>query len=202
LWVGGLWVVARARNSIPWRVEAPGARPGRRLQERPKGVTPHSFSGRSTAAVAGIFAVAAAVTLVAGVLAEESGSELADRAGLGGAVFGATILAATTALPEISTGIGAVKLGDHELAISDIFGGNAFLPVLLVLADAVAGRPSLESADAGALWLGGLGVLLTAVYLAGLILRPQKTFLRMGPDSLVAIALYALGIVGLVAIAH
>jgi cation:H+ antiporter len=76
------------------------------------------------------------------------------------------------------------------------------LPLLLVVADAVAGRPALESADPGALWLGGLGVVLTTVYVAGLIVRPSRTFLRMGPDSLVAALLYALGIVGLVAIAR
>ena len=202
LWLAGLWVVDRARSSIPWRVEAPGARPGRSMRQRHQGATPHSFGGRATTAVAGVFAAAAAVTLVAGVLIEESGAELAGRLGLGGAVFGATILAATTALPELSTGIAAVRLGDHELAISDIFGGNAFLPVLLVVADAIAGRPALEHADPGALWLAGLGVVLTAVYVTGLIVRPSRTFLRMGPDSLVAVALYALGIAGLVAISH
>ena len=202
LWLGGLWVVNRARTSIPWKVEAPGARPGRSPRQRHQGETPHSFGGRTTAAVAGIFAVAAVVTLVAGVLIEESGAELATRVGLGGAVFGATILAATTALPELSTGLSAVKLGDHVLAMSDILGGNAFLPVLLVVADAVAGRPALEHADPSALWLGGLGVVLTTVYVAGLIVRPTRTFLRMGPDSVAAVALYALGIVGLVAIAR
>src|SRR5207248_11659664 len=59
LWLAGLWVVDRARNSIPWKVEAPGARPGRSMRQRHQGATPHSFGGRTTAAVAGIFAVAA-----------------------------------------------------------------------------------------------------------------------------------------------
>jgi cation:H+ antiporter len=202
LWLAGLWVVDRARDSIPWKVEAPGARPGRSMHQRHQGATPHSFGGRATKVVAGIFVLAAMATLVAGVLIEESGAELASRIGLGGAVFGATILAATTSLPELSTGIAAVRLGDHELAISDIFGGNAFLPVLLVVADAVAGRPSLEHADPGTLWLGGLGVVLTAVYMIGLIVRPTRTYLRIGPDSFVAVALYAVGIVGLIAISR
>jgi hypothetical protein len=51
------------------------------------------------------------------VALETSGSSLADGAGINGVVFGATVLAAASALPEISTGIEAVRLGDHELAI-------------------------------------------------------------------------------------
>ncbi|MCA1567934.1 MAG: hypothetical protein LC803_20265 [Acidobacteria bacterium] len=59
--------------------------------------------------------------------------------------------------------------------------------------------PQAQSTD---IYLAGLGVLLTAVYIYGLIFRPQRKFLRMGIDSLVVLVLYALGIVGLFAIAR
>jgi Sodium/calcium exchanger protein len=72
--------------------------------------------------------MAAAVTLVAGIVLERTGERIASHVGLSGVIFGATILAAATALPEVSTGIASVKLGDYQLAVSDIFGGNAFLP--------------------------------------------------------------------------
>src|ERR1019366_7050574 len=67
-----------------------------------------------------------AVTFLAGVALEISGNELANRTGINGVVFGATVLALASALPEISSGIEAVRLGDHQLAMGDIFGGNAF----------------------------------------------------------------------------
>ena len=197
LWVGGLFLIARSRSRLPWKAEAIGARPGNPPMKRPM---PARHKEHSFRVIVLIFAGAALATLVAGVLIEESGSELASKAGLGGAVFGATFLAAATALPEVSTGLQAVRQGDHQLAISDIFGGNAFLPVLFLVADVLAGKPTLPQAKATDLWIAGLGVVLTGIYLIGLVLRPQRVRARLGPDSLVAIALYALGIAGLIAI--
>jgi cation:H+ antiporter len=200
LWLGGLVVVDRAQKGIPWKVEAPGAAPGRSSADRSHGADPQPFKGHGAAAVGAIFALAALVTLAAGVAIEKSGDELAGRIGLSGAVFGATILAASTSLPELSTGLASVKLGDHELAFGDIFGGNAFLPVLFLLADAVGRTPALPGAHATDLWMAGLGVLLTAVYVGGLIVRPSRKRGPLGPDSWVAVMLYALGIVGLIVI--
>jgi cation:H+ antiporter len=200
IWIGGLVVINRSRKGIPWQIEAPGADPGRSATDRAAGADPSPFTGRSTPWVVGVFVLAALLTLGAGVAIEESGSHLADEIGLSGAIFGATILAASTALPEISTGLASVKLGDHELAFADIFGGNAFLPVLFLLADVVSGQPALPTARAGDLWMAGLGVLLTTVYVAGLIIRPVRKRGPLGPDSWAALGLYAVGIVGLIAI--
>ena len=98
----------------------------------------------STAQVAGIFGLASLVTLGAGVALEVSGNDLANRLGVNGVIFGATVLAAATALPEISSGIAAVRLGDNSLAMGDIFGGNAFQVCLFLVADLVAGKPVLR----------------------------------------------------------
>ena len=87
-----------------------------------------------------VFLVGCVVTLVAGVVLEVAGNDLANRAGINGVIFGATVLSVASALPEISSGIAAVRLGDNELAVADIFGGNSFQVVLFLLADLIAGQ--------------------------------------------------------------
>ena len=118
------------------------------------------------------------------------------------AVFGGTVLAAATALPELSTGLAAVRVEDFELAVSDIFGGNAFLPVLFFPATLIAGQSVLGSAAKTDAYLAVLGILLTAVYIAGLVIRPKRQYLRLGPDSLLVLVLYGAGIAGMVLISQ
>ncbi|HZQ80956.1 MAG TPA: hypothetical protein VFB25_03150 [Gaiellaceae bacterium] len=197
VWVIGLYVINRSRKDPRWEVEMPGSHRGRPNRREPHKTEAHPFASRSTAQVAVLFAAACAVTLVAGVLLEVSGNHLATHWGVNGVIFGATILAGATALPEISSGIAAVKLGDNALAIGDIFGGNAFQVCLFVVADLVAQRPVLPQAGDVNAWLAALGVALTAVYGFGVIGRPAHCRFRLGPDSILAIAVFALGVVGL-----
>jgi cation:H+ antiporter len=144
-----------------------------------------------------VFAAAAAVTLVAGVFIERSGEQLFGRLGMSGVLFGATVLAAATSLPEVSTGLASTRLGDYQLAISDIFGGNAFLPVLFLLATVLSGQAVLPRAHNTDIYLTALGGLLTVTYMLGLVFRPQRQWLRLGPDSIAVVVFYVVGIVGL-----
>jgi cation:H+ antiporter len=191
LWLGGLWIVNRSRKHPMWKVEMAGSRPGRRTVREDHPDERRPYVRRSTAFVAGVFGVASAVTLGAGVALQESGNVLADRMGLQGAIFGATILALATALPEISSGIAAVRLGDHQLAVGDILGGNSFQITLFLLADLLAGTPVIVAARHTDVWLGGAGLLMTAVVATAVIARPQRTYLRVGPDSIALVAIYA-----------
>jgi cation:H+ antiporter len=197
VWMVGLYVIQRAAKDPRWSIEMPGSRPGRHRGERAQPDQPHPYAGSSTARVAGVFGLACLVTLGAGVALEVSGNDLANRLSLNGVIFGATVLAAATALPEISSGIAAVRLGDHALAMGDIFGGNAFQVCLFLVADLVAGKPVLPSAGNLNAWLAALGVALTAVYGFGVISRPMHTHARLGPDSILALSLFGLGIAGL-----
>jgi cation:H+ antiporter len=196
-WLVGLYVINRARKDPRWSVSMPGSERGRISHREPHPTQAHPYAGASTARVALVFGLACAATLAAGVALEESGNEMANRLGVNGVIFGATVLAAATALPEISSGLAAIRLGDNALAIGDIFGGNAFQVCLFLVADLVAGKPVLPYAGNLNAWLAALGVALTAIYGFGVIGRPQHTHARLGPDSLLALTLFSLGIAGL-----
>ena len=200
VWICGIIVINRFRKAPGWETVAPGSQPGRphRRVKHPKVATPHT--GKSTWRVALYFLAACVVTLVAGVFLQITGSDLAGRAGINGVIFGATVLALATALPEISSGISAVRLGDHGLAMGDIFGGNAFQVCLFLVADLIAGKAILPLAGRQNSWLAILGIGLTSVYAIGIVFRPKRCYLRLGADSLLVIVLFALGIAGLVTI--
>ena len=201
-WLAGICVVNHVQAGAAWKVEAPRAQAGPAAPARAPSLGAGSSRRAPSGARSSSSRVAALVTLVAGVLLEVAGATLADRAGVNGVIFGATVLAFATALPEISSGIAAVRLGDHQLAVADIFGGNAFQVCLFLVADLVAGQPVLPSSGDLNGWLAGLGIVLTVVYAFGVVVRLERCRLRLGADSFVVLVLFALGMAGLYAIAH
>ena len=198
IWIVGLLLTQRAAH-LPWQDNgnAPDSQPEPRGHSVKKRAAAATAKGVGTGKAVAVFGSAALVTLVAGALLEESGSQAANHVGLSGVLFGATVLAAATSLPELSTGLTAVRSGDYQLAFGDIFGGNAFLPVLLLLATVVSGKAVLPNAHNSDLYLTALGALLTIIYMGGLLFRPAREHARLGVDSIAVLLIYALGVIGL-----
>ena len=200
IWLAGLYLVQRAQRGLPWHEN--GRPPDG--QEVPRGHrrTMAEQRGPSTRRAAIEFTLAALVTLAGGIALERLSESISTRIGLSGVLFGATVLAAATALPEVSTGLQSLRMGDYELAFSDIFGGNAFLPVLFLPATIISGSAVLPQAHNTDVYLTALAILLTVVYLWGLLFRPKRQWARLGPDSIAVVALYVLGIVGLAIVSN
>ena len=203
-WLLGLYLIGKARTDLPWHEggDAPDSQKEEQGHSEKRKEQDARNKNISTGQTVLVFVAGAAVTLVAGVVLEATGNQLAVHIGMTGVLFGATILAAATALPEVSTGLTAVKMGDYQLAVSDIFGGNAFLPVLFLVATLLSGQAVLPQAQKTDIYLTGLGILLTAIYIYGLIFRPRRQFAHMGLNSLAVLLFYILGIIGLFAIAR
>lgn len=142
--------------------------------------------------------VIGSVILVFGYFLATTSEAIASHFGLSGVVFGATVLALVTSLPEISSGLAYVRQREYTPVMADILGGNAFLPVLFLLANLLAGRSILTDAHHADIYLTALSVILCLVFLSGMILKPQRRFCRLGPDSWCMLVIYALGMAGLV----
>lgn len=138
------------------------------------------------------FAAGSAVILAAGFTLARVGDALAVQTGLGGSFVGFALLALATTLPEVSTTIEAVRLGAYGMAFSNVFGSSAFVLALILPADILyRPGPILAAVEQSSLFAGAAGIVLTAVYLMGLIERKDRTILGLGYDSFAVLVLYA-----------
>ncbi len=132
-----------------------------------------------------------AIILVAGVALVSLSQVLADQTGLGRSFVGVTLLAASTSLPELSTTIAAVRLGSFTMAISNIFGSNLIMIALLLPADMLYRQGVLlDQIDDTAAFALVSGIVVTGIFVAGLLLRHKRRFLGMGVDSVAVLAVY------------
>jgi cation:H+ antiporter len=140
------------------------------------------------------FAGAAVAVLVAGAVLAHAADAISAQTGLASTFVGATVLAFVTSMPELSTTIQAARLGAHGMAISSIFGSSAMNIALLFPADVVYREaPILAASGTENAFTAALGILLTCVYLGGLLHRENRAVWRFGWDSGAVAGLYVLG---------
>jgi cation:H+ antiporter len=152
----------------------------------------------STARLYSYTGISAAIIFAAGWLLATTGDALATQTGLGASFVGVALVAASTSLPELSTTLGAVRRGNHQMAVSNILGTNCLELALFLPADLVyRGGPLLRELDRSATFAGAIGIVVTALFLVGLIERRNRTMFRMGLDSLAVLVVYIAGLAGL-----
>lgn len=120
---------------------------------------------------------------------------LADRTGLGEALFGVLLLAGVTSLPDFAATLDAAIDARPDLAMSNVMGSMAVNLVFLGVADIVYRKANLEHAAASHVNLmlaGLLIVLLTLPLLA--IFTPTVTLWGIHPITPVIVAAYLFGL--------
>ncbi len=155
---------------------------------------PSKYSKKS--ALTWLFIISVFV-LFFGVILENTSNAIANHYNINGVIFGATVLAFVTSLPEISGGLAFVKSRSYTPIIDDIFGGNAFLPVLFVPTIFLTNNAILPKADRIDLYLTGVAMLITINYLIGMIIKKEQRYFGMGMDSWIALSIYLLSVIGL-----
>jgi cation:H+ antiporter len=150
----------------------------------------------STSGVVWQTLVTSIVVLAAGVLSASTADALAAQTGLGASFFGFIFGGLVTTLPEFSSMIAASRLRQYEMTFADAFGTNMFSLALLFMVDVLyPGEPVLSQVGDFALFSTMLGIALTAIYLIGIVLRPRRSVLRLGYESIAVLVVSAAGFV-------
>jgi cation:H+ antiporter len=139
-----------------------------------------------------LFLLAALVIVAAGTQLARYGDVIGEKSGLGRSWIGVVLLAATTTLPELFSGIGATALaGLPDIAIGGVFGSCMFNLLILSLMDAVQPEPLSARAHQGHVLSLGLGLLLVGVAGLGLAASPVMPAVGwVGSSTLALVALY------------
>ena len=143
-----------------------------------------------------VFGALALALAASGWVIAQTASVASARLGLSSSLVGSLGTAVVTSLPELVTTITAVRRGALQLAVGGIIGGNTFDTLFLVASDAAYREGSLYHALGAQdfYWLA-TGLVMTAVLLAGLILRQREGPAGIGVESAAILALYGVAAV-------
>lgn len=189
LYAGAVWVMAHSHADTAWRPLT-----GSRLAS---GAPDDGGSGEAGSLAPLVLRAtgAALIVLVAGFVLASTGEAIARQSGLGSSFFGVVFLAFATSLPEASTVLTAVRLKRYEMAISDVLGTNLFNVTIVVLVDALhPGGPVLLETGRFASFAALLALVLTSLFLIGLVERRDRTIAGLGIDSVLVLLTYAGGL--------
>ncbi len=138
-----------------------------------------------------IFAGLVALMGAGGWVISQVGGSFISRFGLSSSLVGSLITAVVTSLPELVTTLVAVRRGALQLAVGGIIGGNTFDTLFLVASDVAYRDGSIYHAiESNDLYWLGTGLLMTAILLAGLILRQRQGPGKIGIESVLMIGIY------------
>ncbi len=121
----------------------------------------------------------------------ESTIEIAEIIGLGTTFIGTTLVALVTSLPELFTTLAAIKIGEEDMAIRNLFGSNMFNMFAIGLTDVFFAQGRfLAVIDPYFLLVGTLGLLMTGMALIGNLAKLKKRIWFMEIDVLALLVIY------------
>lgn len=154
-------------------------------------VVPNDLASRPSRRLLSEAALATLCILLLGTALVFLSEAVATQTGIDQGFIGATFLAAATSLPELTTSITAVRIGAYTLALSNIFGSNLIMLVLVLPADMLFfSGPILRDPGPTVMLALGFGILTTAIYLTGLIVRRKPRIGNIGIDSVLVLAVF------------
>jgi cation:H+ antiporter len=135
----------------------------------------------------------AAVFLVASRLARHADA-IADATGLGRLWIGTLLLAGSTSLPELTTGVNAALLDEIDIGVGDLMGASLANMLWLALLDLTyARRRILDHVSPDQVMVGTLAIVLIAVAGAAIASGGMGRIGHVGVETIVMVSIYILG---------
>ncbi|MGB2571863.1 sodium:calcium antiporter [Micromonospora citrea] len=156
--------------------------------------TPQSHGSLDRVSTRGLWGRFLAVGLSVGVGGWAIGAAaegIVEATGLKAGFVGGVLMGMVNALPETVTAIAAVRRGAITLAIAAIIGGNCLDALNLVVGDAAFRGGSLfHAAQTDELFVTAAGLFMTAVVLAGMLVRQPRGWGRVGFEGVLLLGSY------------
>lgn len=148
--------------------------------------------GESMAGLAVRFGALTLVVGIAGWGVGRAGISFMEATGISGTVVAVVFTSVATSLPELVTGIAAVRRGAPTLAVAGIIGGNTFDTLFIAVSDVAYREGSIYAAvEQQDLFAIGWAMLLTGILGAGLLRRQR---IGIGFEGGSIMVLYVLGL--------
>lgn len=193
-YIASVWTIYRYEGEPRWEPRGEIAQPPESARDL-KDAFHKKYADTTTAGLVGLFLMASIGVLVGGYVVAKTGEAISSQTGIGENFIGATLVALATSLPEVSTTYSAVRFGAYSMAAANILGTNSleialFFPAELAYRDGAI----FDAMDPSSAFLAALGIIVTSLYLWGILERRDKTILGMGYDSFAVLLVYFVGL--------
>jgi cation:H+ antiporter len=126
------------------------------------------------------FGLAAATVVAAGLWLPEAADRLAAELQLPRSFVGTIFMALVTTLPEMAVTLSALRLGALDMAIGNLLGSSLFNVMILAIDDLFYRHgPLLAAADPVHAGTAVTAMVMSALVIIGLLMRPQGRVLRV-----------------------
>jgi len=143
-----------------------------------------------------LFILVAAVTLYAAMKLSTFADVLSTKTSMGGLLVGTILLAGATSLPEVTTSISAVVIGNPDIAVGNVLGSNLFNLLVLAIFDLYFRKKRLyEQIDRTHLYSAVIAIILTSLALSGLLYSQTPALFGVGIDMIAVLVIYIAGLV-------
>lgn len=142
-----------------------------------------------------LFGLWAIVILIFSPLLATAADDISNQTGLDATFVGVLFLATSTSLPELISGISAVRLGAYDLAVGNLFGSNCFNMFAFVFVD-IAYRPGpvFAAVSPAEVVAALVAIVLMATAMMGVVYQSERRYFFGEPDALAVLIGYVVGL--------